>query len=162
MVDAIQHTTNRPFSSLAVGDSDHLTHTVTEGDIRLFAASSGDNNPVHLDAEYASQTRFGHTIAHGMYSGVLVSRLLGTKFPGPGTIYLSQTLKFCSPVSPGDTLTVSAEVISLHPKKPVVTLACRITNQDGILVTEGESVVLAPTEQQTVEMPPLPRFEEAR
>ena len=160
MSAAKQRTTNRPFSSLSIGDTDQLSHTVTEGDIRLFAASSGDNNPVHLDADYARETRFGHTIAHGMYSGVLVSRLLGTKFPGPGTIYLSQTLKFCSPVSPGDTLTVAAEVVSLHAEKPVVTLACRITNQEGVLVTKGESVVLAPTEQQTVVMPNLPHFKE--
>jgi 3-hydroxybutyryl-CoA dehydratase len=153
-------TTNITFSELKIGDCSKLSHQVTESDIRLFAASSGDNNPAHLDAEYASHTRFGHTIAHGMYSGVLISRVLGTQFPGPGTIYLSQSLKFCAPVLPNDTMTIVLEVVALSDHKPVATLSCSITNQDEVVVCEGESVVLVPTEKQTVAMPPLPAFTE--
>ncbi|WP_301179935.1 MaoC/PaaZ C-terminal domain-containing protein [Thalassolituus sp. UBA3500] len=153
-------TINHAYSSLSIGDSDQLTHTVTEGDIRLFAASSGDNNPVHLDHDYAEHSRFGGVIAHGMYSGVLISRMLGTQFPGPGTIYLSQTLNFRAPVRPGDTLTVNVEVIALHEHKPVATLACTVTNQNDELVTDGESVVLVPKESKRVKMPEVPVFEE--
>ena len=153
-------TINQAYSSLTIGDSDLLIHTVTKGDIRLFAASSGDNNPVHLDHNYAEHSRFGGVIAHGMYSGVLISRMLGTQFPGPGTIYLSQTLNFRAPVRPGDILTVKVEVTVLHEHKPVATLACTVTNQNDELVTDGESVVLVPKEAEEVEMPSLPRFEE--
>ena len=153
-------TINHAYSSLSIGDSDQLTHTVTEGDVRLFAASSGDNNPVHLDHDYAEHSRFGGVIAHGMYSGVLISRMLGTQFPGPGTIYLSQTLNFRAPVRPGDRLTVNVEVIALHEHKPVATLACTVINQNDELVTDGESVVLVPKDAKEVEMPVLPRFEE--
>ena len=153
-------TINHAYSSLTIGDSDSLVHTVTEGDIRLFAASSGDNNPVHLDHDYAEHSRFSGVIAHGMYSGVLTSRMLGTQFPGPGTIYLSQTLNFRAPVRPGDTLTVKVEVTELHESRPVATLACTVTNQNDELVTDGESVVLVPKEAKGVEMPLLPRFEE--
>ena len=153
-------TINHSYSSLTIGDSDSLVHTATEGDIRLFAASSGDNNPVHLDHDYAEHSRFGGVIAHGMYSGVLISRMLGTQFPGPGTIYLSQTLNFRAPVRPGDTLTVNVEVIALHEHKPVATLACTVTNQNDELVTDGESVVLVPKESKRVKMPEVPVFEE--
>ena len=153
-------TINHAYSSLTIGDSDLLIHTVTEGDIRLFAASSGDNNPVHLDHNYAEHSRFGGVIAHGMYSGVLISRMLGTQFPGPGTIYLSQTLNFRAPVRPGEILTVKVEGTVLHEHKPVATLACTVTNQNDELVTDGESVVLVPKEAEEVEMPSLPRFEE--
>lgn len=153
-------TTNHAYSSLKIGDGDQLSHIVTEADVRLFAASSGDNNPVHLDHEYAERSRFGGVIAHGMYSGILISRMLGTQFPGPGTIYLSQSLNFKAPVRPGDTLNVKVEVKTLHESKPVATLACLVTNQNDELVTDGEAVVLVPKEAKEVEMPPLPRLEE--
>lgn len=152
--------TNFVFSEIQTGDTAEFSHTVSNHDIRLFAAASGDNNPVHLDPHYGEQSRFGHNIMHGMYSGALISRMLGTQFPGPGTIYLSQNLSFRFPVSAGDTLTVRVEVTALHPKKPVVTLACTVTNQDGTVVTTGESVVLAPTEKETLELPPLPEMRE--
>lgn len=152
--------TNHIFSEMSIGDSSVFHHQVSDHDIRLFAAASGDNNPVHLDPAYGAQSRFGHNIMHGMFSGALISRMLGTQFPGPGTIYLSQDLSFRFPVSAGDTLTVRVEVTALHPKKPVVTLACTVTNQDGTLVTTGESVVLAPTERETLTLPPLPVMRE--
>ena len=147
---------NVPFSELRCGEAQTMKHTVTRRDIELFAASSGDNNPVHLDEDYASKTRFGRTIMHGMFSGALISRMLGTQFPGPGTIYLSQHLDFCAPVYCGDELTLHMTVESIHPEKPVATLHCDIVNQDGITVTVGTSVVLVPRTEETTMLPPLP------
>ncbi|WP_180980881.1 MaoC/PaaZ C-terminal domain-containing protein, partial [Burkholderia pseudomallei] len=96
---------NRPFDSLAIGDSASLVRTASRDDIDLFAAMSGDVNPAHLDAAFAAHDLFGHVVVHGMWTGALVSAVLGTKLPGPGTIYLDQTLEFRHPVAPGDTIT---------------------------------------------------------
>lgn len=98
---------NRPFAEIRVGDGASLVRLVTERDIQLFAAVSGDVNPAHVDALYAKTSHFQEIIAHGMLGGALISTVLGTQFPGPGTIYLDQTLKFLKPVHIGDTLTVS-------------------------------------------------------
>ena len=94
---------NRTFDELAIGDSATIERTLTTEDIQLFAVLSGDVNPQHLDADYAASTRFHGVIAHGMLGGALISAVLGTRLPGPGTIYLGQTLKFLAPVRVGDT-----------------------------------------------------------
>lgn len=99
---------NVTYDELSVGQSARLIRTLTEADIQAFAAVSGDTNPAHLNAEYANDTAFHGVIAHGMWGGALISALLGTQFPGPGTIYMEQNLHFTKPVRIGDTLTVMA------------------------------------------------------
>ena len=138
---------NRTFDELAPGDRAQMQRTLRTHDIELFALMSGDVNPQHLDPEFAANTRFHGVIAHGMWGGALISALLGTRLPGPGTIYLSQTLKFLAPVHVGDTLTLSVTVTALEPSKHHVTLACLGVNAKGEHVIEGEAVVLAPTER---------------
>ena len=96
---------NHPFEQLRVGDSAELTRVLTEADIALFATVSGDINPAHLDPAYASHTRFGRVIGHGLWSASLISAVLGTRLPGPGTVYLRQDLRFLAPVALGDEVT---------------------------------------------------------
>ncbi len=130
--------------TLAVGDTAQRTRTVTEADIRAFAAASGDENPVHVDPAYAATSRFGRVIAHGMLSASIISAILGNDLPGPGSVYLSQTLSFKAPVYPGDTVTAQVECIKYREDKRIATFRTTVTNQDGVLVLEGEAVILAP------------------
>lgn len=127
---------------LKVGDAAARTKTITDDDIRRFAELSGDHNPVHLDDEYAAATRFGRRIAHGMLAASLVSATLANELPGPGSVYLSQTLRFVAPVFPGDTVTARVEVTKVREDKPVVTLETVCTNGRGEKLIEGEAVVL--------------------
>jgi phosphate acetyltransferase len=138
---------NLTFDELKLGQSGRLLRTLTLADIQAFAAVSGDTNPAHLDAEYANDTLFHGVIAHGMWGGALISALLGTKFPGPGTIYLDQVLHFTKPVRIGDTLTVTATVVSKDDAKKSVELDCQVLNQKGERVLHGTAKVLAPTEK---------------
>ena len=108
--------------SLQPGDKASRTTLISDDMIRTFANLTGDTNPVHLDDAYAASTRFGRRIAHGMIAAGLISATLADDLPGPGTIYLSQTLQFKSPVYPGDTITTTVEVKSVRPDKPIVTL----------------------------------------
>ena len=137
---------NRTFDEITVGESASIERTLTTQDIALFAVLSGDVNPHHLDAEYAASTRFHGVIAHGMLGGALFSAVLGTRLPGPGTIYLGQTLKFLAPVRVGDTLRISVTVSARNEEEKRLTLACTCTNQDGVTAISGEADVLAPTE----------------
>jgi acyl dehydratase len=129
--------------TIAIGDSAERTRTISDIDIAAFAAASGDENPVHTDAAYAATTRFGRPIAHGMLSASLVSAVLGNDLPGPGSIYLSQTLSFKAPVYAGDTITARVECIRYREDKHIATFSTTVTNQDGVLVLEGEAVILA-------------------
>jgi phosphate acetyltransferase len=138
---------NHTFDEMKVGDTAHLSRTLTEEDIDLFAAMSGDVNPAHVDPEYAHSTQFKGVIAHGMWGAALISTVLGTEFPGPGTIYLSQDLRFLRPVRVGDTLDVRVTVSARDAKNHHVTLDCRCSNQKGANVITGSAVVLAPTEK---------------
>jgi phosphate acetyltransferase/phosphate butyryltransferase len=138
---------NRTFDEIAVGDSASLERTLTHEDIQLFAVLSGDLNPQHLDAEFAASTRFHGVIAHGMWGAALISAVLGTRLPGPGTVYLGQTLKFLLPVRVGDTLTIRVAVSARDEARKRLTLACTCVNQDGKTVIDGEASVLAPTEK---------------
>jgi 3-hydroxybutyryl-CoA dehydratase len=133
----------RFFEDLSVGDSAEITRTVTEAVIEAFAAVSTDSNPVHLDAAYAEGTIFKGRIAHGMLSGAYISAVIGMQLPGPGTIYLSQALRFRRPVRLGDEVTARVTVEALDPKRGEVTLStvCEVA---GKRVVEGEAVVLAP------------------
>ncbi len=118
--------------------------TITEADILMYAAVSTDTNPVHIDAEAAAKSMFGQRIAHGMLSAGLISAVLGTKLPGPGTIYLSQTMRFRAPVKIGDTVTAKVEVTAVDMAKKRATLKteCFVA---GKVVIEGEAVVMPPT-----------------
>ena len=137
---------NRTFDEITVGESACIERTLTTQDIELFAVLSGDVNPQHLDAEYAASTRFHGVIAHGMLGGALISAVLGTRLPGPGTIYLSQTLQFLAPVRIGDQLRISVTVTARDAVRHRLTLACECVNQDGTTVITGEAEVVAPTE----------------
>jgi len=130
---------------LKVGQSASLLRIVGRDDIDLFAAVSGDVNPAHLDATFAATDLFGHVVAHGMWTAALVSTLLGTKLPGPGTIYLGQDLRFIKPVAPGDTITVTVTVKEKRPEKHIVLLDTTCTNQNGGKVLSGTATVIAPT-----------------
>ena len=127
---------------LELGASASITKTVTDDDVVAYAEVSGDKNPVHLDDAYAAQTRFGERIAHGMLSAGFISAVLGTKLPGPGAVYLSQTLKFRAPVTLGDEITATATVVNVKEGKPIFTLETVCTNQNGEKVLEGEAVIL--------------------
>ncbi len=124
------------------GDTAKLIKTVTQSDIEQFAELVGDRNPVHVNPDFAKKTRFGRPIAHGMWGLSLVSAVLGTKLPGPGTIYLSQTVQFKAPVFAGDTLTAKVKVLEVRQDKPIVKLETTCENQKGELILKGESVVL--------------------
>jgi acyl dehydratase len=137
---------NRTFDEIQPGETASLTRTLSREDIELFAVMSGDVNPAHVDMEYARSDRFHHIVAHGMWGASLISTLLGTRLPGPGTIYLEQTLGFRHPVTIGDTITVTVTVTSKEPHHRV-TLDCRCVNQYGETVIDGTAKVLAPTEK---------------
>jgi 3-hydroxybutyryl-CoA dehydratase len=124
------------------GESAALVKTITQSDIEQFAELVGDRNPVHVNPDFAKKTRFGRPIAHGMWGLSLVSAVLGTKLPGPGTIYLSQTVQFKAPVFAGDTLTAKVKVLEVRQDKPIVKLETTCENQKGELILKGESVVL--------------------
>lgn len=147
--------TNTPYEALEVGQQATYSKTVGEKDIQLFAAMSGDRNPVHLDAEFAAGTMFKERIAHGMFSGALISAAVACTLPGPGTIYLGQTMKFTRPVKFGDTLTVQLEILEKLPKFRV-RIGTRVVNQRDEIVVDGEAEILAPRSQQTVSLPELP------
>ena len=138
---------NVTYDELSVGQSARLLRTLTQADIQAFAAVSGDTNPAHLNPEYANDTLFHGVIAHGMWGGALISALLGTQFPGPGTIYLEQNLKFVKPVRIGDTLTVTATVVSKDDEKKRAELDCQVINQKGAVVLHGTARVMPPTEK---------------
>ncbi len=136
---------NHPYDELKVGMAASMLRTLTLADIQAFAAVSGDTNPAHLDPAYAADTLFHGVIAHGMWGGALISALLGTQFPGPGTIYLEQSLHFVKPVRIGDTLKVSVSVLSMDDVKKHVDLDCEVVNQKGERVLFGTARVLAPS-----------------
>ena len=132
------------FEDLAIGQTASLGKTITEADILLFAAVSTDTNPVHINAEVAKASIFGERIAHGMLSAGLISAVLGTRLPGPGSIYMSQTLRFRGPVKIGATVTATAEITALNAEKKRATLKT-ICTVDGEVVIEGEALVQVPS-----------------
>ena len=129
---------------IKVGDNASLTKTFSDQDVRSFAEISGDKNPVHLDDEFAAQTQFKKRLVHGILTAGLISAVLGTELPGPGSIYLSQSINFRAPVFIGDTITATATVVKMREGKPIVTLETVCKNQDEVVVLKGEAVLLAP------------------
>lgn len=157
MTDTLDTLENITYEELNEGDTATFTRTLSEEVLVLFAAVSGDVNPVHLDAEFAANSMFGERIAHGMWSGSLISAALATVMPGPGTIYLDQSLSFKRPVKLDDTLTVNLTVLQKKPKNRVV-FQCVVTNQNNQKVVTGEAKVIAPTEKVCLYKPALPEI----
>jgi 3-hydroxybutyryl-CoA dehydratase len=130
--------------TLSLGATASRTRTITDAMIHAFAEASGDTNSIHLDEAYAASTPFGRRIAHGMLTASLISGILGNDLPGVGSIYLGQTVKFKAPVFIGDTVTATVELTHYREDKRIATFRTTVTNQDGVLVLEGEAVVIAP------------------
>ncbi|AKH19396.1 MaoC/PaaZ C-terminal domain-containing protein [Sedimenticola thiotaurini] len=148
---------NIPYSELEVGTTASFSKSLQHDDLILFAQISGDVNPVHLDDEFAQETPFKGRIAHGMWTGSVVSAAVATVLPGPGTIYLEQNLQFRRPVRPGDEVTVKLTVTGkLDDTKRHVALDCQVHNQDGVLVAKGDARVIAPDKKIKLDKPVLP------
>ena len=148
---------NYTYDELSIGQTASYSRQISAEDIQLFAAVSGDVNPVHLDAGYAATTPFGEPIAHGMLSGALVSAALAMELPGPGSVYIKQSLTFRLPVKIGDTVTIKLEVTEKKDRRRFVTLDCKAYNQDEKLVANGTAEVIAPAEKISMERPAPPR-----
>ena len=138
---------NKTFDEINIGDKAFFTKKLNEKDIEVFARMSGDFNPLHVDEEFAKESIFHQRVAHGMWGGGLISTVLGTKLPGPGAIYLRQTLQFKKPVFIGDELRAEVEVKSKDEEKKRIIFSCQLTNQEKELVVTGEAEVIAPTKK---------------
>ena len=137
------HPPGTTIDELSVGDSASVTKRISQADIDAFARISGDDNPAHVDAEWAAASRLGGRVAHGMLTAGLISAVLGTALPGPGSIYMSQTLRWIAPVHPDDLLTATATVKEIVAEKGRVVLETVVT-RDGEPVLTGEALVMAP------------------
>ena len=123
---------------LSVGQRARRSKTVTTRDVELYAEITGDRNPLHFDADFAGRTRFGRLVAQGGITAGMLNALVAMDLPGPGTVFMSQSLRYLAPTYLGDTLTAEVEVLAVKPDKPVCQLKATITNQDGTAVLEGE------------------------
>lgn len=155
-LEVIENTT---LAEIRVGQTASLARTLTEEDIAAFAAVSGDTNPAHMDPSFASQTVMQEVVGHGMWTGSIISTILGTRFPGPGTIYLGQTFRFKRPVHLNDTVTASVTVTAVNTEKGTVELDCKVVNQKGAPVLEGVATILAPTNKHRAPIGEAPRFQ---
>ena len=149
---------NFTFDEITIGQTASYSKMVTEQDIVQFAVVSGDANPVHLDEQFAASTSFKGRIAHGMLTGAIISAALAMELPGPGSIYISQTLRFTAPVAIGDRVTVRLEVTGKNDKRGIVTLNTTAFNQHDKRVVKGVAELLAPTQKMHLERPTLPTF----
>jgi phosphate acetyltransferase len=143
----MEYIENRTYDEIQIGESASVVRTLKLEDIQLFAAMSGDINPTHLDPEYAKSGMFQEVVAHGMWSGALISSVLGTQLPGPGTIYVDQSLHFLRPVTLGDTITVTVTVTGKFEHHHHVTFDCQCVNQNNVVVMNGTAEVMAPSEK---------------
>jgi phosphate acetyltransferase len=150
---------NKTYDEIALGDSAHIVRRLTQRDIELFAVVSGDTNPAYIDEIYAKDSRYHGLIAHGLLGGALISAVLGTKLPGPGTVYLEQELNFMLPVRPEDTIAVGVTAISKDDDQKIVVFDCVGINQDGKEVIKGTARVIAPTEKIRRAVIELPEVE---
>ena len=123
---------------LEMGQRARRTKTVSARDVELYAEMTGDRNPLHFDADFAGRTRFGRLVAQGGITAGMLNALVAMDLPGPGTVFMSQSLRYLAPTYLGDTLTAEIEVLAVKPDKPVCQLKATITNQDGTVVLEGE------------------------
>lgn len=134
----------RTIDEIKMGDKGFVQKTVSETDVYLFAGITGDLNPAHINQVEAEKTMFKGRIAHGMLSAGFISATIGMQYPGPGTIYLAQELKFLAPVRIGDTIKAEVEVIEIIPEKNRVKLRTSCYNQDGKMVVDGTALVMPP------------------
>src|SRR6516165_7949441 len=134
------------YDNLSVGMTERLSKTVASSDVVGLAQLTGDRNPIHLSEHFAAKTSFGRRIAHGLYTASLISAVLGTRLPGPGAVYISQTLYFRAPVKIGDTVEVTVTVAELLPEKSRARLSC-ICAVNGEVVLDGEALVKVPSEK---------------
>ncbi|HOO37190.1 MAG TPA: MaoC family dehydratase [Deltaproteobacteria bacterium] len=141
--------TGKTIEELRTGETQRFAKTISESDVYGYAGITGDLNPAHIDEQYAGNTFFKTRIAHGMLTAGFISAIIGTKLPGPGTIYISQTLNFRAPVRIGDTITAFVEVSEIVTEKNRVRLKTTCVNQDDTLVLDGEAVVSPPKAQGT-------------
>src|ERR687897_2331393 len=139
------------FEDLSIGMTESLAKTIASSDVVGFAEVTGDRNPIHLSEHFAARTPFGTRIAHGLYTASLISAVLGTRLPGPGAVYISQTLNFRSPVRIGDTVHVRVEVVELIPDRHRARLACTCS-VEGEVVLDGEALIKVPSAASS---PPL-------
>lgn len=144
---AITEITQYSFEDLTVGMRETLLKTVMDSDVIGFARISGDHNPIHLSEHFAARTKFGGRIAHGLYTASLISAVLGMRLPGPGAVYLSQTLNFKAPVRIGDVIEVSVEVVELIERGSRARLHCE-ARVDAAVVLEGEAMVKVPRQAE--------------
>ena len=135
------------FEDLSVGMTETLSKTISSDDVVGFATLTGDRNPIHLSEHFAARTAFGGRVAHGLYTASLISAVLGTRLPGPGAIYISQTLNFRAPVKIGDTVTVIVTVAELMPEKSRARLTC-VCKVGREVVLDGEALVKVPREEK--------------
>src|SRR6056297_2772347 len=138
---------NRTFEELQVGDEASVERTLTDRDIRLFAALTGDVNPLHVDKEFAQDWIFQKIIAHGMWGGSLISSVLGTQLPGPGTIYLSQNLEFRNPIAAGEKVRTTVRVAEKHDEGHRLVVDCECRKANGEIAITGQARVIAPTKK---------------
>ena len=148
---------NYTFDEISIGQTASYSRVIGEKEIILFAAASGDVNPVHLDAEFAASSIFKERIAHGMLTGGVISAALALVLPGPGCIYLGQSLRFERPVKIGDELTAQLEVTAKREDKEILTIACEVLNQHGKVVASGTATIKAPGEKIVIDLPSEPR-----
>ncbi len=144
LIDTIE---NRTYNEIKVGDTSTLARTLRPEDIQMFAIISGDMNPTHVDPEYARSSQFREVVGHGMWGGMIFSNIIGTQFPGPGTVYVDQNLNFDRPVRVGDTLTATVTCQRKFDHNHHILFECNCTNQDGEQVIHGTAEVVAPTEK---------------
>jgi 3-hydroxybutyryl-CoA dehydratase len=130
------------YEDIQIGDKASFTKTVSESDVYQFAGITGDFNPIHINSEYANQTMFKERIAHGILTTGFISTVIGTKLPGPDTIYLSQKVDFKAPVKIGDTVTAEVEVLEKKDRKKIIRLRTIVKNQLDEIVVDGEAVVM--------------------
>lgn len=154
----MEYLSNFTFDELEVGQTAQFSETLEERHLILFAAVSGDVNPIHLDEEFAQGTQFKGRIAHGMWSASLISAAIATQMPGPGSIYLGQNLSFKRPVKLGDTLTVNLTINEKIDRKKQVVIDCIVKNQSGKVVLSGDARVVAPEEKVELKAPQLPNI----
>lgn len=158
VVSYMEYVENKTISEIQIGDTEFVERHLTSRDIEIFAAISGDVNPTHVDLEYIKHKLNNDMLAHGMWIGAVFSAILGTKLPGPGTVYLKQSLNFENPAKAGDTIKAIVTVIDKDESKNTVKLSCECFNQDNIILAEGLAEVIAPTEKiktKRIEVPEI-------
>lgn len=147
---------NHTYDELTIDQTAAYSRTLTEDAVILFAAASGDTNPIHLDDTFAATTSFKQRIGHGMWTGSIISAALALVLPGPGCTYLKQTLAFHAPVFIGDTITVHLKIVDKHHQRKTVQIDCKVINQHSKTVAKGQAEIMPATRKISIPQPKLP------